>query len=555
MSADKEKKISSFLAWSGIVFTFVFALFCILVTFIPSTRSALNDNISGWSWSPLLSGTLGSYTGSGFGLVSFNDCYCTVARSGLICGFLPDVPCVSDKGLGFAPYGLRVDLQTRQITGWVWSQGVGWICFGDSCRSDGAGRDHTTDFKGDVWEPTNPNLTVTYPADQNPAPISGWAKIISWERLGDGQLAWISLRGETTDDGSAYGLRFSTSTLEIRGLGWSGMSINNWYDPATPLNGALPYAGYGWFCINEEYTGPPNPIFTNRGLCPSTGVQIAVPYVQTVDGDVYSQTNISPDLAAPSGHYNATYLIMAGGNIQNFSSEEIDSTFNPGEYSLSNFPYNISLPKASSNFFNVLGYLDIPGISYNGANKYGGVYYISGNWPINGDITYPNTRYIIDNGDLTIGSASGDPGTTRYTRGNTTFVVDGDLYIVKNITYAQTAVTDFRDLPSVAYIVRGDVHISPGVTEVAGNFIVLGADGVNCDAVHCGTIYTGNSENPLVVNGIMMAKKFVFERKYATVLNQASEQVIYDGRLLINTPPGLQDFAKGLPIWSEVAPK
>lgn len=556
MTGDSNKKIPSLYAWLGIVATFVFALFFILATFVPSSQSALNDNISGWGWSPLLSGTLGWYTGSGFGLVSFNDCYCfySEAQAGYICRVNIDEPCVSDKGLGYAPYGLRVDLQKREIIGWVWSQGAGWICFGASCRN-GGGIDYSTDFKGSDWEPTNPNLEVTYTGDQDPAPISGWAKIVGWSGLGDGQMSWISLRGLTTDDGSEYGLRFSTSTLEIRGLGWGGIN-----DPAFINNdgSGMSYVGYGWLCINEEYNGPDLPGFTGRGLCPSTGIQVAVPYIQTVDGDVYSQTNISPDIRAPSGNFNATYLIMAGGNIQNFSSEERDSTFGSGEYIMSNFPYSISLPKASTNFFNVFGYLDIPGISYNGTNKYGAVNFIPsaiGDWSINGDFSWPNTRYIIENGDLTIGSAS-DPGTTRYTRGNTTFVVNGDLYIVKNIYYSQDPVTKFTDLPSVAYIVRGDVYISPEVTEIAGNFIVLGADAVNCDAPGCGAIYTGASEtNTLQVNGIMMAKKFVMQRTYASVLQEPAEQVIYDGRLLINTPPGLQDFAKGLPIWSEVTPR
>jgi len=554
MSIDKNKNISPLFAWLGILATFIFALFFILVTFVPSSQSALNDNISGWGWSPLLSGTLGSFTGSGFGLTSFNDCYCfySQASAGLICRVNIDEPCVSDKGLGYAPYGLRVDLQTRQITGWIWSQGAGWICFGQSCCSAGGGKNYCDDWKGDIWEPTNPNINVTYSEGLDPAPISGWAKIVGWSGIGDGQIGWISLRGVTTDDGSEYGLRFSTSTLEIRGLGWGGMKDTNFINND---GSGMPFVGYGWLCINEQYSGPPDPIFTNRGLCPSTGVQIAVPYIQTVDGDVYAQTNISPDLNAPSGKFNATYLIMAGGNVQNFSSEEKYSTFSSSSYIMPNFPYNISLPKASTNFFNVLGYLDIPGISENRVNKYGAVNYISGNWPINGDFSWPNTRYIIDNGDLTIGSASGDPGTTRYTRGNTTFVVDGDLYIVKNITYSQDPVTKFTDLPSVAYIVRGDVYISPDVTEIAGNFIVLGKDGVNCDTPGCGAIYTGASEtNTLKVNGIMMAKKFVFQRTYASVLKDPAEQVIYDGRLLINTPPGLQDFAKGLPVWSQVAP-
>lgn len=703
---ESENKISPLVAWLGIIVTFVFALFFMLATFVPDSQSALSDNISGWGWSPLLSGTLGSFTGSGFGLVSFNDCYCFYqsGSAGYICQVNIDQPCVSDKGLGYAPYGLQVDLQTREITGWAWGQGVGWICFGQSCCNAGGGKDYCNDWKGGEWEPNNinpdsgvPEITVSYPADQDPAPISGWAKIVGWSGLGDGQLGWISLRGRTTDDGSEYGLRFSTSTLEIRGLGWGAIGIDGWYDPNIELNKSLPMAGYGWLCINEDYRGP-NPVF-ERGLCPRTGVQVAVPYIQTVDGDVYSQTNIAPDLSAPSGKFNATYLIMAGGNIQNFSSEEKSSTFNQGEYTIPNFPYSISLPKASTNFFNVLGRLDIPGIVQPKENRYGNFESHTGDLIISGTYSRPNYRVVVD-GDLTLGAdvapgsftyslttdwnyispviremdgqlikdlftnidgdvytytpspvkadyfeigkgyifknkvaenitVNGTPivslryslsGGTQYTigapfdmnfqgvpcltdvlhynpyppptwisnwnvakgegvwvetinsstcqftknrtdvsveftGGATTFVVYGDLHINRNVKYTNELLSSFKNLPSVAYIVFGDVYIDSEVTEIDGNFIVLGQDGVNCPSEHCGTIYTGAGKDfPLQVNGIMMAKNFVFQRNYATVLKDPAERVIYDGRLLINTPPGLQDFAKGLPIWSEVAP-
>ena len=51
----------------------------------------------------------------------------------------------------------------------------------------------------------------------------------------------------------------------------------------------------------------------------------------------------------------------------------------------------------------------------------------------------------------------------------------------------------------------------------------------------------------------MMAKIFKFDRTFTDLqgvpLPGGSEIIIYDGRLLANTPPGLGDFAKALPIW------
>lgn len=59
---------------------------------------------------------------------------------------------------------------------------------------------------------------------------------------------------------------------------------------------------------------------------------------------------------------------------------------------------------------------------------------------------------------------------------------------------------------------------------------------------------------PLHVNGLFVAHGFSFDRKYAKEL-AASEQIVYDGRVVANTPPGLSDFAQALPIYQKVVPQ
>lgn len=529
--------IHSHIAWLALGITFVFCLFFVLATFIPVTKSALNDKISGWSWSPMLYSPTagnGSYY-SGYGLTSFNDCYCTY----------PSCPELCYSQMGGGAYGLTVDFVTKEITGWAWGGGVGWICFGDSCCSAGGGQNYCGDWDGATWEPINDKITVTYDDSQNPSPISGWAKIIaSTSTVGWDGTGWLSLRGTTQDGLSEYGLRFSTTTLEIQGLAWNGFTDSGLGDA-----GMGSYHGYGWLCINEftDWTGAEQP------LCPQTSVFVNIPYVQTVDGNVYSQTNILPDLAAPSGFYNATYLILAGGNISNFTSQEKDKDpLFTDSYTQPTYPTSIGLPASSTNFFSALGYLDVPGISQIQTNKYGPQENFTGNWLIDGSYTNrAGYRVIINNGDLILGNSA----PVIYEEGATTFIIDGDLHIERNVTYRQNTITDFADLPSVAYIVRGDVYIDPTVTEVAGNFIVLGADGVNCPNIGCGNINTGAGDlYTLTVNGIMMARQFNMQRAYASLLREPAEKVIYDGRLLVNPPPGLADFAKGLPVWSETPP-
>ena len=45
-----------------------------------------------------------------------------------------------------------------------------------------------------------------------------------------------------------------------------------------------------------------------------------------------------------------------------------------------------------------------------------------------------------------------------------------------------------------------------------------------------------------------MARKFNFERQYAN-FEVGSEVIVYDGRIIANTPPGMEDITKALPVW------
>ncbi|MCH7492847.1 hypothetical protein IID19_04675, partial [Patescibacteria group bacterium] len=58
---------------------------------------------------------------------------------------------------------------------------------------------------------------------------------------------------------------------------------------------------------------------------------------------------------------------------------------------------------------------------------------------------------------------------------------------------------------------------------------------------------------PLKVSGLFIARGYNFDRKYSKDLAPA-EQIVYDGRVVANTPPGLTDFTKALPIFQRVTP-
>jgi len=59
---------------------------------------------------------------------------------------------------------------------------------------------------------------------------------------------------------------------------------------------------------------------------------------------------------------------------------------------------------------------------------------------------------------------------------------------------------------------------------------------------------------PLSVSGLFVAEAgYNFDRKYTKNLAPA-EQILYDGRVVANTPPGLADFTQALPVYHRVTP-
>ncbi|MFA6042755.1 MAG: hypothetical protein WC786_03640, partial [Patescibacteria group bacterium] len=141
-----------------------------------------------------------------------------------------------------------------------------------------------------------------------------------------------------------------------------------------------------------------------------------------------------------------------------------------------------------------------------------------------------------------------------------TIVVDGDLNIQYNIfSIPPVNPGSVREIPTIAFIVRGDVTIDPAVTQVAGAFVVLGKDSalVPTDPAGRGQFSTGSDDalcdptskkcNPLKILGLLFARQFNFERTGDQKLASPGEQVTFDSNLLLNPPPGLEDLTKALP--------
>ncbi len=191
-----------------------------------------------------------------------------------------------------------------------------------------------------------------------------------------------------------------------------------------------------------------------------------------------------------------------------------------------------------------------------------------------------NTIFLKNGGDLSLGDRSTrnalvfKNGTLEKNGSGTIIVNGGNLIIYRPLQYEKSALSDLKNLASIAWIVlekdgRGgniifdscippasltlkvnDISITQPVVSAVGIFFAEGiistgkGDGSECS-------FTDKTDVPLYVNGMFIARKFNFERIYTgdPDLNIASEFIQDTGRAVVNTPPGLSDILKSLPAW------
>lgn len=288
------------------------------------------------------------------------------------------------------------------------------------------------------------------------------------------------------------------------------------------------------------------------------------PYFQVDSGNIYSRANIRANYMLPPNKYNA-YIIEAGGTIENFyaSSTRPNLQDGIGLPALQNRSL-ISFPSLTSTGYlkNILGKIDYDGliteIGETGKNKYGSeIKRYSGSdtdWSkiiqggtlgLGGKTFYnPNANFIAGSSGLTLASNSSGKDASGIV------IMNGSAILSNNIKYDTATPNKLSEIASVVWIIKGDLYIDPGVTEIAGTFILLGADGSNCNVSEsdCGRFISSESpgSNQLVINGSVLAKKFVLNRTYATN-GEPAEKFVNDGRLQVNPPKGMQNFAQSLP--------
>ena len=335
---------------------------------------------------------------------------------------------------------------------------------------------------------------------------------------------------------------YTKSSAEMCGWGY-----NAWADAAGKQQ------GFGWIAFNPVVYGS------------------AAPYTQAQRGSVYSENNILSYLAPPQGQSNAAYLIDAKGTITRWISSSTPESVRPF---LTTAPTFLSYDFSTGHSTSTVGSIDWQGIS----GRYGTDQYNKfGSEVLDVDDSYfaalnslkLNNKVYFSSRALTINKAIEIQNGNNDISGAGIIFVGDNLTINKNITY-QTGGTLSRvqHIPSLVWIVLGDVTIDPSVTDIVGTFIVLGQNGNNkCPAVidpinppdseGCGRFTTGNDRTApkqLKISGNVIAKQLNLQRSYFSTdtkgRNQPAEVFIADGRLQANPPAGLKDLSKSLPRFS-----
>jgi|GEM_PF-2397481 len=479
------------------------------------TNAGVNDVFKGWAWS------------SNIGWMAVNSINCQ-----------SDV-CYPPAHAAAYSYGVTID-DSRNMTGYAWTSTLGWICFGSTCSA------------------TSPDGVASWAAlgsDQYTPQLYGWARVLSYST---GNNGWISFNCQS--DGthparnvcgtSNYKVWTTLNTVgtpnydgQLQGYAWNCAGVTS----ATCTFGNFS-TGLGWIHFSPAYI---------PSQTPTPGTYAGVPWIQVLYGDLYSKGSISTPSPFTStfAQVNATYCIDTGvsGSITHFAND-------PTKCATYSTPIkvDINLPKSSSNYSNVLGRIKLRGYTAKlqpistaqlSAGKYGPWVQVSNfnSLPaVLGGAVYDSTPTT---GNWTMGvktfqNASGSGN------GSGLLIVRGNLNITGNLTYGSGSITNLKQLASLGILVLddgaghpGNITIDSSVTEIDANIYAEGE-------VSTGTTGDPKSESPLKINGVMTAKQFNFQRNYQGGVNQPAEQIVNDGRIIANTPPGMNDFIASLPMVS-----
>ena len=146
-------------------------------------------------------------------------------------------------------------------------------------------------------------------------------------------------------------------------------------------------------------------------------------------------------------------------------------------------------------------------------------------------------------GDVHIGQAGDAPIVLEG--GARTFIIEGDLSILTDITYPDDTGLSDHEISSIAFIVTGDVNIHPDVQVLSGVYISKGGSFNSMSQIGPYDTAITSSDKQLVIYGSVFGnlQPLINDRMFigAPILDGGNIVIRYDNRALRNTPPGLKD--------------
>ncbi len=441
-------------------------------------------------------------------------------------------------------FGLTINPSSGySLTGWAWSENVGWICFGSTCvnaSNSALCPASWLSFLGTATPNAAMNRAVT------PYELTGWARLSSQDFSTNSSLTtaercnqgWISLNCSNKASCGSHGYNvnvYSSNGYSLNGYAWSS---------TTPAN----YGGLGWIRFDPNYS-------VDEYQNPETyqGTKAGVPWLQVVYGSLYSKGDVKTftPFAQTFGGANVAYCIDTGvgATVSNTNNGVCTAAAGTGNINAEQ-TVNVNIPTAATHYSNLFGRIDFAGIH---AGTYGTVNNLTSAANITNQLTsvLGGNIYETPNGTTTYTmSAKTFNNASAGQNGSGLIIVHGNLNITGDISYQLGTITKLSQLASLGIVVLddgsgnyGNVTISPSVKTVSANIFAEGK-------ISTGTTGVAKNDVALTINGVTVAKQYNLQRLYAGSPSQGSEKIVYDGRVIANTPPGMSDIIKSLPVIS-----
>lgn len=150
--------------------------------------------------------------------------------------------------------------------------------------------------------------------------------------------------------------------------------------------------------------------------------------------------------------------------------------------------------------------------------------------------------------DLTIGGGLGEyviQGSEEIPAAQTYIVKGADLYINSNIEYGITDFDNPNTIPSAAFIViDGNIIISNDIKKIDGILMAVDLDGNGDGQIKSNP--DSKTSNKLTINGNLIGNVYnLFKNRIGVgdpTKDEASITIHYDERILLNTPPGINEL-------------